>query len=101
MTTQAGSEYLISEVLRVAAQATEPIGRFDIVEALEEAGDMPAEGTREDDALLEQRIAIIGAAVSAEQTGFLECVRPANGGDGDFLQISQSGRAWLEAASKS
>ena len=95
MTTQPDNE-LIQQVLQVAAQATGPIGRFDIADAIDPGTDDLQEDTPEHDAFTLLRLAIIRAAVDAEQSGLLECVRPATGGERDLLQVSARGREQLQ-----
>jgi hypothetical protein len=87
---------LIQQVLQVAARATEPICRFDIADAIDPGTDDLQEDTPEHEAFTLRRLAIIRAAVNAEQTGLLECVRPATGGEGDLLQLSARGREQLQ-----
>lgn len=88
---------LINQVLRAASHATEPIGRFDIADAIDPATGDLKEDTAEHEAFLNQRMAIIRAAVEAERAGLLECTRPATGDEPDLLQLSATGRERLQS----
>ncbi|GGM22505.1 hypothetical protein ACFFX1_11095 [Dactylosporangium sucinum] len=95
-TPEAGNDELIQQVLQVVAHATGPIGRFDIADAIDPGDPDLQEGTAEHEAMLEQRIAIIRAAVDAEQAGLLESERPAGGDGADLVRITAQGREQLQ-----
>ena len=70
---------------------------FDIGDAIDPGSDDLQRGTPEHEAFTQRRLAIIRAAVDAEQAGLLECVRPAADSEGDLLQLSVRGREHLQA----
>ncbi|MEN3308985.1 MAG: hypothetical protein V7603_5187 [Micromonosporaceae bacterium] len=90
------SEDFTRRVLQVAADATAPLGRFDIAEAINPGPHGLTEDAPEYEAFATRRIDIIRTAVRLEQEGLLECVTPATGEQGDLLRISAAGRDRLQ-----
>lgn len=91
------SEDFTQRVLQVAAAATAPLGRFDIAEAIDPGThEFPDDQSPEYDAFANRRIDIGRTVAQLEQEGLLECVIPANGEQGDLLQISALGRDRLQ-----